>query len=114
MTPAGFQHQMVVRRHFGAVLHIQSFIRDTVEPPAVRVVFGEQQRWCPGAEQPARPQRWVLSHNDNIVATRFAYTETRRGLPRLPRPGVTEPQRREEVQFGGLRAAIRSRNADED
>ena len=56
----------------------------------------------------------MLSHDDHIVVARFADAETRRGLPRLPRPGVAEPQRREEVQFGCLRAAIARRDADED
>ena len=43
-------HNVVV----DAVLDVQSLVGHAVEAPAVRVVFGEQQRWCPRAAQPAR------------------------------------------------------------
>jgi hypothetical protein len=72
---ASFQGEVVVRRHFGAdlgrvdgilltmnnvvvdaVLDVRGLVGDSIEPPAVRVVFGEQQHRCSGTAQPALTQ----------------------------------------------------------
>ena len=92
------------------VLDVGRRIGLTPETRCVALVLGEQQFRCAIAREPVLAQLGMRGLDD--AGSHLA--ERRLGLVRIPRPGIAEPERRQDAQPGRFRPAVVHRDADED
>ena len=82
-------------------------VGDAEDPLRVGFILGEQQRSCPFAIEVLLPQFGVTAahHHRPFCLERFAQ---RRSVGDVISPGplVAKPERRQDVQFGGLGTAV--------
>src|SRR5262249_2874747 len=96
------------------ILYMGRRIRRREEPLHVGLVVGEEPRRIAAGEQAVASERGVLGGQ---AAIRPAHDARSRpialsGAP--PRPGVAEPEGRQDVERRGVGAAVRDREANED
>ena len=96
------------------VLRVRTLGVDAPEAPGVGVVLGEEKVGATRAEEAAAPERWVVRLDAERALGRRPHGEPGARGPDLPRPGVPEPERRQQVQLGRLRTAVPDRQAHED
>ena len=83
----------------------------TAQAFGIRLVLGEQQGIGAVAPQPVLAELRVRGGDDPGCAD-LGPSHRRPRFVAAPRPGVAEPERRQEVDGGRLRAAVRHRDAD--
>jgi hypothetical protein len=95
------------------VLRERRLVRDAEEPLPVRLVLGEQQlRLALGVEPPG-PEPWVLEP-DHVPPRGRPGQERLRAAAPPPRPGVPEPDRREQMDLGRVRTAVDGRDPQQE
>src|SRR3989442_10367961 len=95
-------HEVVVQ----PILHKGRLVGYAIEAPAIRVILRKQEDWFLSAVEPAPPERRMLRLNHAIVTPRRANPQAGTGAVMVPGPGVAEPERGQEVEFGGVRSTI--------
>ncbi len=107
----GVHGALLARDHVAVerVLHVRRRVGRTPQPFVVRLVLGEEQFRRAVARERVVAEFWM--GRDHRSAS---LTQDRLRVVISPRPGVPEPQRRQQVQPGGLGAAIVDRHPDED
>ena len=91
------------------VLHVRRRIGRAPQPCGVRVVLGEQQLRGAVARQGVVAKLGMEGRHRSA-----GFAQERFRVLVSPRPGVPEPQRRQEVQPGGLGAPVVDRHPDQD
>jgi len=88
------------------VLDVRRAARGAEDPLVVRLVLAEQHRHVAGAVQPAQAQLLVLHPDHRGPRSAGHLPQARDGGPTGPRPGVPEPQRRQQMQPGLVRPPV--------
>ncbi len=96
-----------------AVLHVRGRRRHAPEADRIGVVVGEQELGLALGMEPAPAERLVLGLDDG-VAPAGSRAEQRPLRPVVPGPRVPEPEGRDQVEGGRVRAAIGRAHADQE
>ena len=127
------ERHRIVRRHLGAaergiyrrlistnqifvkrIFHIRRSVFRVEEFFEIRLIFGKQQVRFSFAQQPALAILPMLHFRTHPAGNAVGLANHRPPRIPSPRPGVAEPQRRQQMQRRGLRPAIHGGNLDQD
>ena len=93
------------------ILHVGGSVRRTPEALEVRVVVGEEEIGRALGDQPAHAERVVVGLDDG-GALPGAQRGTRSA--QVPGPRIAEPERRQQIERGGVRTSVGGGDADQD
>src|SRR5450432_3146688 len=96
------------------ILHERQLVRHAVEPFEIALVLGEEKVLRPFTAQPIFPER-VMARLDYRKCRGMITTDAqiRAATIPAPTPGITQPERRQEMKGGWLGPAISHRCTDE-
>jgi len=97
------------------ILDVPKLVRDTVKPLQVRFVLGEEKRACQGTDEPVFTED-IVARFDHRLGLGMIVADAQIGSRPVtgPAPGISKPERRQEVKHGRRRAAIRGRGANQN
>src|SRR5229473_5644812 len=97
-----------------SVFHVRRAVSSAEKARAVRFVFGEQQFWLTGAQQPALAVLPMLQFSASAPRHGGSFSRDRAAKIPAPGPGVSKPKLRQDVQCGGFGPAIYRGDSNEN
>src|SRR5258708_37396213 len=89
-----------------SVFHVSRAVFSVEKARAVRFIFREQQFRLTGAQQPALAVLPVLQFSAGAPGNGGSFSRDRAAKVPAPRPGVSKPKLRQDMQCGGFGAAL--------